>query len=74
MATLESIIGKPLHLLSEDELTNFVENLRATRQTFTDGAYTERTTRRKAATKRKGPEITAAFLAEIDDLSDDLDL
>ena len=73
MATLESLIGTPLHELSEDELTNFIEGLRSVRQTFTDGAYTERTTKRKAAAKRKGPDLTPEFLAEVDSLMDDLE-
>lgn len=74
MATLESLIGRPLHELPEEEITNFIENLRSVRQSFTDGAYEERKTRRKTATKRKGPEITAEFLAEVDSLAEDLDL
>jgi hypothetical protein len=74
MATLQSLIGRPLHELSEDEITNWIENLRSTRQSFTENAYEERTARRKTASKRKGPQITAEFLAEIDELSDDLDL
>ena len=40
MATLESLIGIPLHELSEEELTNFIEGLRSVRQTFIDEVYT----------------------------------
>ncbi len=74
MATLESLIGVPLHELTEEKLTDFIENLRAVRQGFTDNAYETRQTRRKSSTKRKGPEITAEFLAEVDALAEDLDL
>ena len=74
MATLESLIGRPLHELSEEEVTNWIENLRSTRQLFTDGAYEARSKKRAASTKRKGPEVTAEFLAEIDELAEELDL
>ena len=68
MATLESLIGIPLHELSEEELTNFIEGLRSVRQTFIDEVYTERITKRKAATKRKGLDVTAEFLDDLEDL------
>lgn len=68
MATLESLIGTPLHELSEEELTNFIENLRSVRQTFTDNAYTERTTKRKTTTKKNSTNITLEFLAELENL------
>jgi hypothetical protein len=74
MATLESILGKSIHEFSEEQLTDFVENLRSVRQSFTDSAYETRTNKRKAAAKRKGPEVTAEFLADIESLADDLDL
>lgn len=74
MATLESLIGRPLHEMSEDQITNFIENLRSTRQLFTDGAYEERQSKRKSSAKRKGKDITPELLAEIDALADELDL
>ncbi len=68
MATLSSELGVDLHDLTQDQLTDFIENLRSKRQSFTDNAYETRTTKRSAATKRKSPEITAEFLADLDDL------
>lgn len=74
MATLESLIGTPIHEMTEEQLTNFIENLRSTRQSFTDGAFEERKTRRQSSAKRKPKEVSAELLAEIDALADELDL
>lgn len=74
MATLSSIIGTPLDQLEESQLTEFVENFRSVRQTFTEGAYEERKTKRTASAKRKGKDVSLELLAEIDDLADDLEL
>ncbi len=74
MATIESLLGQSLKDLSEDQLTDFVENLRSVRQTFTDSAYETRSNKRKTAAKRKGPEITAEFLKDVEELAEDLDL
>lgn len=73
MATLESLIGRPLHELDEKQITDFIENLRGTRQAFTEGAYEERQTRRKASAKRK-KEVSPELLAEIDALAEELNL
>lgn len=74
MATLESLIGVPLHELPEDQITDFVENLRSTRQQFTEGAYEERKFKRKSSAKRQTKQMTPELLAEIDSLMEELDL
>jgi len=70
MATLASLIGKPLEELSEEELTSFIENLRTSRQLFLDDAYEARKSRRIASSKRKPKEMSAELAQEIDELMD----
>ena len=53
MATLSSELGIPLEELDEEQITDFIENLRARRQIFTDSAYETRQNRRQSAAKAK---------------------
>ena len=63
MATLSTLIGTPFHELPELQRYQFIDDLRELRQTFTDGAYEFRKSKRKTA---KPPNLKIEALMEED--------